>query len=83
MPRKPYDPHKLTRFLLHHAANGVAAGWIVMLLLLWLDVGGLGALITGSDQRELVTAMMAGAFGTTFGVVGIVWGVLVVLPQED
>lgn len=83
MTRTPYDPTRLIRFLLHHAANGVAAGWTVLLLLIWTDVGGLGSLIWGSDQRELVTALMAASFGVTFGLVGIVYGVLVVLPDSD
>ena len=82
-PGEAYDPNKLVRFLLRHVANGVAGGWTFMLALIWLDVGGIGGLIRGSDQRELVTAMMAGAFGVTFGLVGLVYGVLVVLPGEE
>ncbi|MEM1316156.1 MAG: hypothetical protein AAGI51_16490, partial [Pseudomonadota bacterium] len=57
--REDYDPGKLTRFMIYHIASGVAAGWVVMLALIWLDIGGVGSLIRGSDQRELVTAMMA------------------------
>jgi hypothetical protein len=81
MKRDP-DPNRLMRFVGRHALNGVIAGWVCMLALLWLDIGGLGALIEQARAKELVTAMMAGAFGVTFGTLGIAWGVLVVLPRD-
>lgn len=77
------DPTRLMRFVAKHAFHGVLAGWACLLAFLWLDLGGLGALVHGSPSRELISAMLAGAFGITFGLVGIVWGVLVVLPHED
>lgn len=83
MSRTPYDPNRLPRFVLRHAFNGVIAGWVFMLLLLWLDIGQVGTLVRGAEQRELITAMMAGAFGVTFGFVGLAWGVLVVLPESE
>lgn len=83
MDRRHYDPTRLVRFVVRHTANGVIAGWVFMLALLWLDIGGVGTLVHGAEQRELITAMMAGAFGVTFGFVGLAWGVLVLLPDED
>lgn len=83
MQRKPYDPFKLVRFVGKHALHGVLAGWTALLAILWLDIGGFGTLVRGSEERELISVMLAGAFGTTFGLVGIMWGVLVVLPHED
>ncbi|MGM0586073.1 MAG: hypothetical protein ACQEUZ_15610 [Pseudomonadota bacterium] len=82
MRREPHDPTRVLRFVARHALNGIIAGWVCMLLLLWLDIGGLGALIAASPSEELATAMMAGAFGVTFGMLGIAWGVLVVLPRD-
>ncbi|HKK36741.1 MAG TPA: hypothetical protein VJ994_10660 [Paracoccaceae bacterium] len=83
MARKDYDPNRLARFVIRHSANGVAAGWTILLAFLWLDIGGIGTLVREAAQRELITAMMAGAFGVTFGLVGLAWGVLVILPEED
>ena len=83
MPRRPYDPNRLARFVLRHSLNGVIAGWVFLLALLWLDIGEIGTLVRAAEQRELITAMMAGAFGVTFGLVGLAWGVLVVLPETD
>lgn len=83
MAQKTHDPNKLARFVLRHAVNGVAAGWTFLLALLWLDIGEVGSLVRAAEERELITAMMAGAFGITFGFVGLAWGVLVVLPETE
>lgn len=83
MTQKHYDPTRLVRFVAKHAFHGVIAGWTSLLLILWLDIAGFGTLVASSAQRELITAMLAAAFGTTFGLVGIMWGVLVVLPTEE
>ena len=77
------DPGRLLRFVLISAADGVAAGWTVLLALLWLDIGGLGARVHGSADAELAVLMLAGAFAVTFSYVGIVWGVMARLPEED
>ena len=77
------DPTRLMRFVAKHAFHGALAGWTCLLAFLWLDLGGLGDLVANSPSGELISAMLAGAFGVTFGLVGIVWGVLVVLPHED
>ncbi|SET87081.1 hypothetical protein [Oceanicella actignis] len=78
----PADPYRLMRFVFRHALNGVMAGWAFLLALLWLDVGGLGARVHGAADGWIVVLMLAGAFGVTFSMVGIVWGVLVMLPDE-
>ena len=82
MGRPSYDPNRLVRFVLRHSLAGVMGGWTFLLALLWLDIGGVGTLVRAAEQRELITAMMAGAFGVTFGLVGLAWGVLVVLPES-
>jgi hypothetical protein len=83
MTREPHDPTKLIRFVARQTLTGVIAGWTVLLGLLWMDIGGLGTRVAASPDRELVTFMLAGAFGVTFGFVGILWGVMVLLPHED
>ena len=59
--RKDNDPTRLLRFVLISAMDGIAAGWLALLALLWLDIGGLGTRVH----------------------VGIVWGVMVRLPDAD
>jgi hypothetical protein len=71
------------RFMVRHALTGVMAGWTVLLLLLNFDIGGLGALIDRSASPDGWTAAMALLFGSSFGMIGIVWGVLVLLPDEE
>ena len=77
------DPLKLIRFVGRHALNGAVAGWVIMLALMQLDIGGLGTLVREAESRELITAMMAFSFGLTFALVGLAWGVLVILPETD
>jgi hypothetical protein len=81
--RKDKDPTRLVRFVLISAADGIAAGWLTLLALLWLDVGGLGSRVHGSANAELAVLMLAGAFAVTFSYIGIVWGVMVRLPDAD
>jgi hypothetical protein len=58
---------QLVRFLLLHAAIGIGAGWLLLALLLWTDVNGVGTLIWASDSRVLAVAMLAAGFAITFG----------------
>ncbi len=78
--KTPYDPNRLPKFILRHAINGIVAGWVAMLALIWLDLGGLGARLAASPDGDLATALLAIGFGVTFGFVGIGYGVLIVLP---
>lgn len=80
--KTPHDPYRLVRFVAFHALCGIMAGWTTLLLLLRLDVGGLGTLVDRAAREELATLMLAGGFGVTFGFVGLAWGILVVLPGE-
>jgi hypothetical protein len=58
---------QLVRFLFLHAAIGIGAGWLMLALLLWTDVNGVGTLIWASDSRVLAVAMLAAGFAITFG----------------
>lgn len=79
-----HDPNRLIRYVLISALDGVAAGWTFLLALLWLDIGGLGALVHGAaDGGRLALLILLMSFGVTFGFVGIAWRVMVMLPDED
>jgi hypothetical protein len=56
---------KLIRFMLIHAANGMAAGCGFLFVLIWFDLGGLGTLLGTSGLATLIlffqTALTFGA----------------------
>ena len=84
MPEK--DPYRLLKYVALGAGEGVVAGWIFLLILIKLDaVGlgiGLGSLIDRSPDGPLALIMLLWFFGVTFGMVGIAWRVMVLLPDE-
>ena len=65
------------------AGEGIVAGWIVLLLLVKLNIQGLGDLIHGSPDGALALVMLLAFFAITFGMVGIGWRVMVLLPDEE
>ncbi|MEM8760710.1 MAG: hypothetical protein AAGE83_10395 [Pseudomonadota bacterium] len=77
------DPFRLVRLVAIGAADGIAAGWIALLLMVELDFQGLGSLMKGTEDGGLALAMLAAFFAVTFGMVGIAWRVMVLLPEED
>ena len=77
-----HDPYRLMRYMLLGACDGIVAGWVTLLLFKHLDVGRIGSLIDGSDQGALVLAVALGLFGITFGMLGIAWRLMVLLPEE-
>ncbi|MEM1383942.1 MAG: hypothetical protein AAF713_02245 [Pseudomonadota bacterium] len=78
-----YDPYRLVKFLALWAADGVAAGWTLLLILMRLDIGGLSTYIYASESGGTAMAMLVVFFGITFSMVGIGYGVMVVLPEKD
>lgn len=81
MRRRP-DPCRLVRYVALGAAEGVFAGWIVLMIVVKADMMGLGDLIHRSADGALALVMLLGFFGITFGMVGIAWRVMVLLPDE-
>jgi hypothetical protein len=79
----PYDPWWLVKYVLVSAADGVAAGWTFLLILLWTDIAGLGALVHGSSDGVIALAVLLLSFGITFSLIGIGWRVMVLLPRDD
>ncbi len=63
--------HALLRFMLSHCLVGIAAGWGFVAGLLALDIGGLSALIFGSDEPALALALLLFGTAITFGSVAM------------
>jgi len=83
MPDKQYDPWWLVKYVLISAADGVAAGWTFLLILLNTGIGPLGHLVHGSDDGVIALLILLISFGITFSLIGIGWRVMVLLPRDD
>jgi hypothetical protein len=81
MKPKP-DRYRLVRYVALGAGEGVFAGWAILMTVVKLDLMGLGGLIDRSADGALALVMLLGFFGITFGMVGIAWRVMVLLPDE-
>lgn len=76
------DPYRLVKYVALGAGEGIFAGWVILMLVVKLDLLGLGGLIDRSADGALALVMLLGVFGITFGMVGIAWRVMVLLPDE-
>ena len=74
---------QLVRFLLLHAAIGIGAGWLLLALLLWTNVNGVGALIWTSDSPVLAVGMLAAGFAITFGGAAAAAAVMMIRFEND
>ncbi len=75
-------PHMI-RFLAGHCALGVSIGVVTACLLVWLNVGGLGQLITGDGARRWVALGLLGfGFAITFGSLAM-GSALFLLPRDE
>lgn len=81
-PDPEHDPYRLVKYVAVSAGDGIAAGWTCLLAMLWLDIGGLGTLVHGSEDGMVALVILLMSFGVTFGFVGIAWRVMVMLPNE-
>ena len=82
MTRKGHDPYRLFRYVALGAGEGIISGWIILILLKYQNILGIGTLIENSSQGGLALVMLLIFFGITFGMVGIAWRVMVLLPDE-
>lgn len=64
--RKPID-RRLIRFLGVNLAIGALSGWAFVAALLYLDIGGFGALVQSSADRLLATAILIVVITITWG----------------
>ncbi|MEM9062574.1 MAG: hypothetical protein AAGD13_19110 [Pseudomonadota bacterium] len=76
------DPYRLMRYVGLGATEGIMAGWVILLILKHLDIARIGSLIANSENGALAFVMMLVFFGITFGMVGLAWRVMVLLPDE-
>ncbi len=76
------DPYRLVKYVALGAGEGVFAGWVVLMIIVKLNLMGLGGLLDRSADGALALVMLLGFFGITFGMVGIAWRVMVLLPDE-
>jgi len=68
--------HELLRFLAGHLLVGIAAGWMVLAAMLWLDVGGLATLLWASPDWPVLLALLLFGFAITFGSLAMGTGVM-------
>ena len=77
------DPYRLMKYVARGAGEGIAAGWVTLLILKYLHIGRIGDLLTNTADGPLMFILALVMFGITFGMVGIAWRVMVLLPKED
>lgn len=82
MTRGKPDPYRLMRYVAIGALEGALAGWVLLALLMALDVQGIGTLIRNVAEGHTMFLLAVIMFGVTFGMVGIGWRVMVLLPLE-
>ncbi|MEM6973473.1 MAG: hypothetical protein AAF577_11770 [Pseudomonadota bacterium] len=78
----PSDPIWLLRTLAIGLGDGIAAGWTVLLIAVEMDVNGIGTLVKSSDGGTFAFFIMTILTAITFGLLGIAWRVMVILPDE-
>lgn len=70
MDRRKLPPRlpRMIRFLAGHCVLGVTIGVAAATLMLWLDVGAIGSLVSGDGARRIVPlALLYFGFSITFG----------------
>jgi hypothetical protein len=80
--KKRGDPYRLVKYVALGAGEGVFAGWLFLMIVLKANIMGLDDLIDGSADGPVALVMLLWFFGVTFGMVGIAWRVMVLLPDE-
>ncbi|MEM9782110.1 MAG: hypothetical protein AAF899_06510 [Pseudomonadota bacterium] len=78
----PADPLWLLRTLAIGLGDGIAAGWTVLLIAVEMNVNDIGTLVKTGDGGTFAFAIMTILAAITFGLLGIAWRVMVILPDE-
>lgn len=60
-------PDPLVPYLIRHGLAGVLAGWLTVIVMLGLDLLGLGMLVANSDLWPIPLLMLLAFFGLSFG----------------
>ncbi|MEM0990900.1 MAG: hypothetical protein AAGK00_18690 [Pseudomonadota bacterium] len=79
----PRHPYFLPLYMAIGALEGVIVGWLTYDILVLLDFGGIGSLMLRVSEGSLAFWLGAVFFGITFGMLGIAWRIMVLLPDED
>ncbi|MEM9046836.1 MAG: hypothetical protein AAGC81_19325 [Pseudomonadota bacterium] len=75
------DPYRLTKYVATGAIDGILAGWAFCGGLLALDVYGLWTRASTQADGPLITLVFFLLTGITFGMLGIAWRVMLLLPD--
>lgn len=76
------DPYRVMKYVAVGAIDGILAGWAFVAILLALDVMGLRSMAANVASAPLAMLMFFLLTGITFGMLGIAWRVMVLLPDE-
>ncbi|MGF1553631.1 MAG: hypothetical protein ACFBWO_14215 [Paracoccaceae bacterium] len=82
-PRTDPPPGRLLRLVAIGAGDGIAAGWLLLLIAVEMDVRGFGTLFKTAEAGPLALAITALMTAVTAGMLGIAWRVMVLLPDHD
>jgi predicted lipid-binding transport protein (Tim44 family) len=82
-PNEP-RPHRmrLPIYMAIGALEGAMAGWVALGVLMALDIQGIATLVRGTESGFLMFQLAVLMFAITFGMLGIAWRVMVLLPDE-
>lgn len=75
-------PDPLVPYLIRSGLAGVFAGWVTVILMLGLDLFGLGELVAASDLWPIPLLMLLAFFGITFGSLAM-GGAIMSIGRED
>ena len=76
------DPYRLVKYVGLGIGEGVFAGWVILMIIVKRNLGGLGQLLDSSADGGLAMVMLLTLFGSTFAMVGVAWRVMALLPHE-
>lgn len=76
------DPHRLVKYVATGAIDGVLAGWVFVACLLALDLNGIWTRAASDPEGPLFVFVLFALTGISFGMLGIAWRVMVLLPGE-
>lgn len=65
------DDRYMIRMLARRCLTGIIASWVLLLGLVWSDVGQIGTLMDASDVGWIGYLMLAAAFAGTGGAIGM------------
>lgn len=77
------DPCRLLKNVALGAGEGAVAGWLFLVIVIKLDLPGLGILIDASADGALALVLLLAFFAMTIATTGIAWRVMALLPDEE